>query len=293
MIKGMTAFAERNFATGAVRLKISIKTLNHRYFDWSYKGTPLGELEGRLRTLCNSRLARGRVEVSLEMAATSPDGWEFAFNEGLLLKVLAAVDRSSRKSGRQMPVSFDGLLRIPQIYELKRRNLTPVELAFVEKSFTRTLDEIVAVRGREGRATVREILVHLKKIRTAVARVEGYARRQPAALKRRFEKKMKDIGGGRPAMPENRVAEEVNLLVQRHDMAEEISRLKMHIEDCARLMSGRTGGPVGKQLDFLSQELTREANTVNSKSPDIRITRECLAVKAEIECIREQAQNLE
>lgn len=293
MITGMTAFAERSFSSESLRLKITIKTLNHRFFDWSYKGSPIGEAEGRLRNICHERVIRGRVEVGLEMALVDAGSWEFKFNEGLLEKILTTVDRTSKRTGRSMQASFDGLLRIPQIFELKRRNLSADELEFLDKCFSRTTDDIIRLRVKEGRETAADARKHLSKIKTAVEKVGRTFNAQPAMLKRRFKKRMLELNDGRQVLPENRIAEEVNLLVQRHDLAEEISRLKMHVADCAVLLSGRKGEPIGKQLDFLAQELHREANTINSKSPDIRITRECLAIKAEIESIREQAQNLE
>ncbi len=293
MITGMTAFAERSFTSGAIRMKITIKTLNHRFFDWSYKGTPIGEAEGRLRNICQERIHRGRVEVGLEIVFLDPASWEFKFNEGLLEKIISTIDRTAKRTGRPMQASFDGLLRIPQLYDLRRRSLTAAESAFLEKGFGKTVDDIIRIRLREGRETAADARKHLVKIKAAVEKVDRTFAAQPALLKRRFNKRMLELNDGRHVLPETRVAEEVNLLVQRHDVAEEISRLKMHVADCAMLLGGKKGGTIGKQLDFLAQELQRETNTINSKSPDITITRECLAMKAEIESIREQAQNLE
>jgi|GEM_PF-192002 len=293
MISGMTGFAERTFSSGSVRLRITIKTLNHRFFDWSFRGMTVGGAESRLRSACQARISRGRVEAGLEVALLGRESWEFEFNSGLLEKIFSAVDLISQKTGRSLPVSLDGLLCLPQIYEARRRNLTQAELDFLEKSFRRTLDDVLKMRRKEGQETARQISLHLIKVKNSVGRIERLFRKQPAMLKRKFEKRIRDFNGGGSALPENRLAEEVNLLIQRHDLAEEISRLKMHVADCGKLLSGRSGGPIGKQIDFLAQEMHREANTINSKSQDISITRECLAIKSGIESIREQAQNLE
>src|SRR4030042_2642703 len=150
MILGMTAVAERNFAPPTLRLKISIKTLNHRFVDWSYKGVPIGEAESRLRALCQKRIRRGRVEVYLDLVSLSPESWDFTLNEGLLEKILASLDRVSRRTGRRLEISLDSLLRVPQLIEVGRRALGPKETAFLERSFARTLDDVLVLTRREG-----------------------------------------------------------------------------------------------------------------------------------------------
>src|SRR4030042_628887 len=162
MILGMTAVAERNFAPPTLRLKISIKTLNPRYFDWSYKGVPLGEAESRLRALCQKRIRRGRVEVFLELVSLSPESWNFTLNEGLLEKILASLDRVSRRTGRRLEISLDSLLRVPQLVEVGRKALGPKQTAFLGRGFSRTLDDVLALRGREGLEPARQLRVHLR-----------------------------------------------------------------------------------------------------------------------------------
>lgn len=292
MIRGMTGFAEKSFATPSRRLKVSIKTLNHRFFDWSYKGTPIGEVEARLRQVCQKRIRRGRVEVGLEFVSLDPAGWTFTINEGLLEKILSSLDRVSHRTGRRLEISLDGLLRLPQLVEIDRKGLDEAESGFIERGFDRTLDAVVGLRAREGRETAREIRGHLAKIRAAVARIEARYRKQPARLQRKLRKRLQDLNQNAP-LPEDRVAEEASFLTQRYDLAEEIARLKTHLDTLAGLVSERSKDPVGKPLDFLVQELYREANTLSSKSQDIRITKEGLAVKNELESIRQHVQNIE
>jgi uncharacterized protein (TIGR00255 family) len=292
MIRGMTGFAEKNFATGARRLKVSIKTLNHRFFDWSYKGTPIGEVEARLRQACQKRIRRGRVEVSLDFVSLDPGSWTFSINEGLLEKILSSLDRVSRRTGRSLEVSLDALLRLPQLVEIERRGLDETEADLIERGFDRTLDDVVRLRAREGRETAREIRGHLAKIRAAVARIETRFKKQPARLQQKLRKRLRDLNQNAP-LPEERLAEEASYLTQRYDLAEEIARLKTHLDTLAGLVSERTKEPVGKPLDFLVQELYREANTLSSKSQDIRITKDGLAVKNELESIRQHVQNIE
>ena len=292
MILGMTGFAERNFASPALRVKLSVKTLNHRFFDWSYKGVPIGEAESRLRALCQKRIRRGRVEVYLDLVSTSPESWEFTLNEGLLVKVLASLDRVSKRTGRRLEISLDGLFRVPQLVEVGRRALGPKEIAFLERSFARTLDDVVALRRREGRETARQLRAHVAAVRRSAARAEQRFKRQPALLKAKMKKRLLELNGGAP-VDETKLAEEASFLAQRYDLAEEIGRLKTHLDSFEALLSPRVGEPVGRQLDFLAQELNREANTLASKSQDVRITRESLAIKNELESMRQHVQNVE
>jgi len=292
MILGMTGFAERNFASPTLRLKIAIKTLNHRFFDWSYKGAPIGEAESRLRALCQKRIRRGRVDVFLDLVPLSPESWNFALNEGLLEKILSSFDRVSRRTGRRLEISLDSLFRVPQLVEVGRKALSPKETAFLERSFSRTLDDVLALRRREGLETARQLRVHIAAVRRFVSRAEAQFKRQPALLKDKLKKRLSELNGGAP-VSEGKLAEEASFLAQRYDLAEEIGRLKTHLESFEEFLSPKVGQPVGRQLDFLAQELNREANTLASKSQDIRITRASLAIKNELESIRQHVQNIE
>ncbi len=292
MILGMTGFAERSFASPSLRLKIGVKTLNHRFFDWSYKGAPLGEAESRLRAVCQKRIRRGRVEVFVEATPLGAAGWDFSLNEGLLEKILRSLDRVSRRTGLRLEISLDSLFRVPQLVEVGRKALGPADTAFLERSFLRTLDDVLVLRRREGRETARLLRGHLDAVRRSIARAEAQFKRQPARFKARIEKRLADLNGG-AAVSEGKLAEEASILAQRYDLAEEIGRLKTHLDSFQAFLSPKVVEPVGRQLDFLAQELNREANTLASKSQDIAITRESLAIKNELESIRQHVQNIE
>lgn len=292
MILGMTGFAERNFTSPALRLKIGIKTLNHRYFDWFYKGAPLGEAEGRIRALCQKRIHRGRVEVFVDLVSLSPESWTFTLNEGLLERIMVSLDRVSRRTGRRFEISLDSLFRVPQLVEVDRKALGPKDAVFLEKCFSRTLDDVLALRRREGLETARLLRVHIASVRRFVRKAESLFKRQPALFQAKIKKRMADLNGGAPVAQE-KLAEEASILAQRYDLAEEIGRLKTHLDTFESFLAPKAGEPVGRQLDFLAQELNREANTLASKSQDVRITRECLAIKNELESIRQHVQNIE
>jgi uncharacterized protein (TIGR00255 family) len=287
----MTGFSEKRFASESVRLRISIKSLNHRFFDWSYRGTALGDVENRLRAACEKRLQRGRVEVNIDMSFLDPKSWDFAVNEALLEKALASLERVSARLGKRFDLSLDQVLRIPQVVEISRKEITAAEAAFLESCFGRTLDEVVRQRKKEGVQTVRQLGVHLRSIGRSTARIETLFRKQPAVIRRKLRQRAREMNGGSGISAE-RLAEETSSFMQRYDLAEEILRLKSHIGALRGLLRPGAAGPMGKKLDFLAQEIGREANTASSKSQEIGIIREGLAIKNELESIRQHAANI-
>jgi len=291
LIQGMTGFAEKRFASESARLKISIKSLNHRFFDWSYRGTALGDVENRLRAAAEKRLQRGRVEINVDMTFLDPRSWDFSVNEALLEKALASLERVSARLGKRFELSLDQVLRIPQVIDISRKEITAAEASFLEESFARTLDEVVRQREKEGAQTVRQLRVHIGNIARSTARIEGLFRKQPAAIRRKLRQRARDLNHGSRVSKE-RLAEETSALLTRYDLAEEILRLKSHLGSLRELLAPGADGPVGKKLDFLAQEIGREANTASSKSQEIGIIREGLAVKNELESIRQHAQNV-
>lgn len=292
MIQSMTGFAERSFTAKTLRAKISLKSLNHRFFDWSYKGAPLGELENRLREICQERVHRGRVEATIDLTFPDPATWDVVINEGLLNKILAAFGRVAGRTGRDLTFGLDNLFRIPQLVEIRRKDFSAAEADWLCAGFEKTLDELIKSRRSEGRKIAMALQTHLKTVRASVVRVEALIRKQPRAIQKRLRTRLAEANGTGAGNKE-RMAEEVAYLSQRYDVAEEIARLKHHLDAARDLIAARAGEPAGKMLDFLAQEFTREANTLNSKSQEIGVTREGLLIKGEVESIRQQVQNVE
>jgi len=288
----MTGYSGRCFTSGGLRALIAIRSLNHRFFDWSYKGAPLGKLEGRLRKMAEKKLRRGRVEASVDLLSFDPGGWDIVINEGLLGKILVALEKASRRVGKAANFSVDNILRIPQVVELRRKPLSSSEMIFLERSFGRALDDLLQERRREGRETARRILRHLVQIERALRRIESRARVEPGLLRDKLKTRLKELSP-EEKVEDARLETEAALLAQRADIAEEILRLRSHLETFKRLASRENDESIGKRLDFLSQEMAREVNTINSKSQQIEIIRASLAIKGEIESIRQHVQNIE
>ncbi|MBC7361565.1 MAG: YicC family protein [Candidatus Aminicenantes bacterium] len=291
MIRSMTGFAEKNFSSSSLRVKIFIKSLNHRFFDWVYKGTSIGELENQLRAACQKKILRGRVEILLELDYLSPESWEFSINRPLLKKIVAELRNLSGDVGLPFSLTLDQLLRVPQLVNINQKELSQEERRFILASFEKTLGEIVKQREKEGREISRQLTRHLNRIKKSLAVIENIFQKQPKQLEEKLKKKLKDLNHN--SLSEERLSEEVAYLMQKFDLIEEINRLKSHLAGFYELIRPEVNEPVGKKLDFLAQELSREANTLNAKAQDLGIIKHCLLIKNEIESIRQQVQNLE
>jgi len=291
VIQSMTGYAERSFESKRLRVKVGLKSLNHRFFDWSYKGLPLGRWESRLRNLGQQRIQRGKVEMWLELDLTDASLFDLTINEPLLRKILSALARAGRHNP-DIHFSVENILRLPQVVELRRKDFTRADAAFILRAFERTLDDLIRERAREGRTIAAQLRGHVRNIRTALVRLEGLLRRQPGRFQARLKTKIKELNNG-SSPSEGRLVEEAAFQAQRYDITEEIARLRSHINNIQRILAPSRKEPAGKMLDFLAQELYREANTINSKSQDLDITRESLLIKGEVESIRQQVQNLE
>jgi uncharacterized protein (TIGR00255 family) len=292
LIKSMTGFAEKRFDSRTLTAKFSIRTLNHRFLDWNYRGAQIGELENRFRAICQRELHRGKIDVYLELSFLDPSRWELQINENILQKIFSSLEKFSSREDKSINLSVDNLFSIPHVVELKRKNLGREEAAFLERCFEKTLGFVVNARMREGKEIAKEIRIHIQGIKRIVNRIEKLAKKQPALIREKLKQQIRELNN-EASLSEEKVAEEAAYYAQRYDMTEEIARLKCHLGYAQELVSTKTEEPLGKKLDFLAQELYRETNTINSKSQDIEITRGSIAMKGEIESIRQQIQNLE
>lgn len=288
----MTGFAEKTFDFGTGTVRINIRTLNHRYLDWSYRGTSIGCLEDRLRALCQKKLHRGRIEVIMDIRLSAPEKWDFRINEGLLKKIFSSLRKATFKLPEKVSFSVENLLNVPQLVEFRRKDFTREEEDILEEGFEKTLDLVIKAREREGRAIRRQLRGHIKNLQVRLRRVEGLAKNQPVLIRQKLQERLEELDQEK-TIPESKRIEEASFLAQRYDLTEEVTRLKSHVAYAAELIEAQDREPAGRKLDFVAQELYREANTINSKAQDIALIQECLAIKAEVESIRQQVQNVE
>jgi uncharacterized protein (TIGR00255 family) len=284
----MTGYAAsaREFPFGA--LSIEVRAVNHRYLDVQFRlPDDLRAVEPALRELLNDNIGRGKVECRVTFSAVPGAHKTLKLNEDLLLQLQAVEHKVRARIAGAAPLSAADLLRWPGVLAAEPLPLEELQAA-CRDLLARVLEEFNSARAREG-----ERLASLLQERAGgMERIlGGLIPRIPqviAAYREKLAARLKEaIGGGE----EERIRQEVAVFATKIDVDEELSRLAAHIAELKRALAG--GGAVGKQLDFLMQELNREANTLAAKSVDLAVTRAALDLKVIIEQMREQIQNIE
>lgn len=288
MIYSMTGYAARTRDVERGSLHLEIKSVNSRYLDFHFRiCEELRVAEPALRELIGARLARGKVECRLNFVAASARAQQLTLNAELLerLKAFDAQVRSQMPSAA--PLAVGEVLRWPGMFgddTLDMDTLLPAVLALAKEA----LEDFTASRAREGEKLTAVILEKVARIRTLVAEV---APRIPAAQAAFQEKLRQRLLEAVNAVDDERIRQEVAVFAVRIDVAEELARLSTHVDEVERVL--KTGGASGKRLDFLMQELNREANTLGSKSVVSEVSQTAMELKLLIEQMREQIQNLE
>ncbi len=290
----MTGFARADGHEDGVSWVWELKSVNSKSLDLRFRLPPgLESLELPLRASLAQRLKRGALSVTLMLTRAAGAG-SLRVNREALAQV-AALARELAADGRVAPPRADGLLALRGVLEsgdededeARRERRQAALLASWEKG----LDSLVAMRTAEGARLIPVLEARLAEIAQLTAAAEDSAAAQPEALKQRLRDMVSALLEASPALPPERLAQEAALLVAKADIREEIDRLSAHIVAAQELLA--EGGAIGRRFDFLCQEFNREANTLCSKSADVALTRTGLALKAAIEQLREQVQNIE
>ena len=288
MIFSMTGYAARTFDLACGVLSIELKSVNSRYLDFQFRiGEELRATEPVLRELFNTRLSRGKIECRLNFTAASARTQASVLNAELLrhLRDFEAQVRSELPGAA--PLSVSDVLRWPGMFgddSLDGEALVAAALTLAKEA----LDDFTASRAREGAKLAATILERVHRMRQLVREVEP---RIPAA-QTAFQDKLKQrLAEALGSADDERIRQEVAVFAVRIDVAEELARLSTHLDEVERVL--QTGGSCGKRLDFLMQELNREANTLGSKSVVAEVSQTAMELKLLIEQMREQIQNLE
>jgi uncharacterized protein (TIGR00255 family) len=290
----MTGFARADGTTADSTWHWEVRSVNGRGLDVRLRLPPGFEaLEPVVREATGKRLSRGSVTVSLS-AERIGGKVEIRLNEAALEQVLAAADRVHQLTGCERPraeglLALKGVLEVvePQEDEGAARERHAVLIAGLEKA----LDGLVLARAAEGQRLEGVLRAHLDEIARNVSVIGGAPARSAEAVKARLKEQIARLLDATQALDAARLHQEAVLIVTRADVEEELARLEGHIAAARELLA--EGGPVGRRLDFLAQEFNREANTLCAKSNDGDITRAGLALKAVIDQMREQVQNIE
>lgn len=290
----MTGFARADGHLDGVSWVWEVKSVNSKSLDLRFRLPPGHEaLELPLRAGLARQVKRGALSVTLSLTRAGGGGG-VRVNREALAQVVALAQELVAQSGAAAPRA-DGLLALRGVLESGEDSEDEAgrerRQAALAASFGTALDALVANRAAEGERLIPVLEARLAEIAELVAAAEDSASVQPAALKLRLAEMVGRLIEAAPPLPPDRLAQEAALLVAKADVREELDRLAAHIVAAQELLA--EGGAVGRRFDFLCQEFNREANTLCSKSADVTLTRVGLALKAAIEQLREQVQNLE
>ncbi|MBS3804819.1 MAG: YicC family protein [Oleiphilaceae bacterium] len=288
MIRSMTAFAHEETLAEWGSLTCEIRTVNHRYLEPSVRlPEALRDMENGFRERLRGQVTRGKLDIAMRLQLTEAPSQGLQINPDMVQALNEATSQISRLQDNPAPISALEVLRWPGVLAEKQPDLSVVKVAAMAL-FERTVKSLVRVREREGerlRPLFEERLSTLTKgIATLRTRLPGLLLAQEENLRKRFENAKVDL-------EPDRLAQEMVMLAQKADVAEELERLNVHIE-AVRETLGRDEA-IGRRLDFLMQELNREANTLSSKSIDAGVTAVAVDFKVLIEQMREQVQNIE
>jgi uncharacterized protein (TIGR00255 family) len=293
-LHSMTGFARADGAAFGYRWTWEIRSVNGKGLDLRQRLPPGFErLEPTVRERCTSKLTRGNVQIAL--SATAEGGTNrIRINEEVLAEVLAAMDRIGEAIEVQPP-TLDGILAIRGVVETSEAEMDEVERAALDVEILRSLEDalgdLVDMRAREGQALGLVLGTRLVEIAALVRQAEASPARTPEAIKLRLAEQMAMLLGAAPALDPLRLHQEAVILATKADIREEIDRLDAHVLAATEILS--EGGPVGRRLDFLAQEFSREVNTLCAKSNDRSLTAIGLDLKGVVDQLREQIQNLE
>jgi len=297
MIRSMTGYSRVRREEGDFSLGVGVKTVNHRFLDLQFRiPTELTSLEPVLRRSVKNQITRGHVEVSICLARTGTADLK------LDRKLLEAYVRACKQLRSDLKFGADpdlvALLRIPGVI-VSDGDLSEEELGRIQKSLEDALESSLAalnkMRASEGAVLEQDIRARIGRLEELRKDIAKLARRIPKYAQQRLENRLRELLGA-VHVDQARLAQEVAYLASRSDVTEELTRFQSHLIQARQLLD--ESSEVGKKLDFLLQELNREANTLLSKTSDVpevgaEVARQAIEMKSEIEKLREQVQNIE
>ena len=284
----MTGYAALSRDVGNASLQIELRSVNSRYLDLAFRIVEdLRFAEPIVRELINASVSRGKIECRMSLQAVASRSTGLAINTGMLEQLKVAQNQIRELFPEATPLSTGEILRYPGV--LSEEAIRSDELnAAVQAIAKEALSELRASRAREGEKLVAMLRDRVALIRERVAIAAPIVPAAVAEYRERLTTKLREAVA---SLDEDRIRQEVTLFAQRADVAEEITRLNAHLDEVERVLN--KGGAVGKRLDFLMQELNREANTLGSKAVSPQLTEISVDLKVYIEQMREQVQNLE
>ena len=293
MIYSMTGYGKCEIEENARKISVEISAVNHRYLDLNIRmPRMLMHLEDQVRGIIKQEVARGKLEVSIMCHSSAKEDLEVNVNEALGSAYLEGVRHFGSKFNLEDDLRLSHLIGVSDLVTIQKQagNLEAVGET-IEKALRQALKAFLEMRQKEGQALKEDILSKNEGLRALLAAVNMRSPFVVTHYRERLKSRLEQLLGDGMNIDESRLAMEVALLADKSAIDEEITRLSSHFNQLEDILT--MGGPVGRKLDFLMQEMNREANTIGSKANDYEITKVVVSLKTEIEKIREQVQNLE
>ncbi len=294
MVKSMTGFGRAEISDENHRMLVEMKAVNHRYLDFNVKLPKKFNLfEARVRTLMKAYAERGKIDIFVTYEDFSDTGVCLHYNEGMAREYMEHFARMSEVFGIENNVKVSDLARMPEIFTMEQIQEDENQLwSSLEKAMIQAAEAFVEQRTREGKNLKENILQKLKGMEDDVAYIEERSPEIVTAYQARLTEKVKELLENR-TVDEARLLTEMAVFADKTCVDEETVRLRSHIEGMRMALSSEKGESVGRSLDFIAQEMNREANTILSKCSNMDISTTAIRLKTEIEKIREQVQNIE
>lgn len=292
MLKSMTGFSRARTESDAYEVVVEIRTVNHRYLDVKTRG-PAGMAlyEKQVRDLISRVLGRGKVDVTVRLKPKGESAHEIEVDQPLMKEFVRVAAELGETTGVGATLQLSDLLAFSPAFQVRERDLSERSTLWeaIEPALAQALEALGDMREAEGAEMMADFEARITTIAAHVERVEALSEQKRETRRAELEVKVAELVGSAVEPPI--LAMEVARLVERGDIAEEITRLRSHLE----LWQGtvKAGGTCGKKLDFIVQEMNREVNTIGSKCQDAEIAEHVITMKSEIERVREQVQNIE
>lgn len=292
MIKSMTGFGRAVAETDGYVITVEIKSVNHRYFEFTSRiPRQYGFLDDKLKSYINSRVSRGKVECYVSIDALNTEAAQVVVNNTLASAYVSALKELSKNYDLKEDFGASTVARFQDVLVVKKADEDEEKIWSYVKSVTDTaLDKFIAMRTVEGEKMKNDISSRADYILSCVEYIE---KRSPETVKEYNDKLVERVHDliGDVSLDEGRVIQEVAIYADKVAVAEETVRLRSHLDQLKAFINADE--PVGRKMDFLVQEINRETNTIGSKANDVDIARKVVDIKAEVEKIREQIQNIE
>ena len=292
MLKSMTGFGRSEIANERQKITVEMKAVNHRYCDINVKmPKKLSIFEAAIRNLLKKYIQRGKVDVFITYEDYTENNMVLKYNEELAAESVRVLQQMSDQFGIENDVRVSALSRYPDVLTLEEQSIDADELwSVLEEALHKASEQFVETRLAEGENLKNDLIGKLDGMLEDVDFIEARSPEILAEHRQRLEAKVKELLGD-STIDESRIVTETTIFADKICVDEEIVRLRSHITSTRNALL--EGGSIGRKLDFIAQEMNREANTILSKANDLEVANRAINLKTEIEKVREQIQNIE